>query len=147
MPLTGRQTTLDNHTDSVTVRRDAQDDLVLMFLCAGIPLEKINHPTLRGWLAKTTKIHGCIPVLSGDFPRQNAERLYFEQLSKLRELLANKDLALMFDEWTDDSGTATIAVIAVTGTLNVAIDVFFPEGHGKSSGVEHTNQLGSNNFR
>lgn len=137
MPLTGRQTTLDNHTEAVGIRRQVQDDLVLMALTCGIPTEKFDHPLFRQWLAKYTTIHGCIPQLSGDFPRLPAERLYYEMFDKMKELLRDTELALMFDEWTDDSGIATLAVVACTAKARIAIDVVFLEGQGKNSGVDH----------
>ena len=137
VPLTGRQTTLDQLTQPASIRRNAQDDMVWMCLCSGIPIEKIDHSAFRRWLCKTTEIHGCIPVCSGDFPRQNIQRLHNEMLSKLRELVQDSEIALMFDEWTDDAGNATVAVIAITSQVQVAIDVFFLEGHGKACGAEH----------
>ena len=138
MTTTGKQTSLDAHTEAIVVKRDFQDDLVHMFLCAGIPFEKMDHKAFRSWLAKTTKSHGCIPAQSGDFPRQNVLRLYFEHMGAVKAIVADTDLALMFDEWTDGCGTATIAVLAFTAKTTVAIDVMFLEGHGPACGVEHT---------
>ena len=137
VPVTGKQATLDGLTQASSAKREAQDDLILMFLAAGIPVEKVDHPVFRKWLAKTTQIHGCIPRLSSDFPRQSIQRLYDDTLESLRAILCESTLAILFDEWTDDAGIATIAVIAITSKAQVAIDVIFLEGCGKSAGIEH----------
>lgn len=142
IPLTGRQTTIAIPTQANAIRRTAQDDLVLMFLSTGIPVEKMDHPVFRKWLAKATNIHGCIPTLSGDFPRQNVQRLHNDMLDALRTKMQDQDLAILFDEWTDDAGVATIAVVVITAKCQVAIDVIFLEGCGKSAGVEHKEVAG-----
>ena len=51
--------------------------------------------------------------------------------------MRDHDLAILFDEWTDSTGVATLAVIAITAKCQVAIDVIFLDGCGKSAGVEH----------
>lgn len=136
-PLTGRQNTLDNHTQVMQLRKEAQDDLVLTFLCAGIPIEKIDNLAFRKWLTKNTTIHGYIPVLSSTFPQQNIQRLSHNMLMSFREKFADRDLVVSFDEWTDGAGNATIAVLMTSAALCFAVDVIFLEGQGPSSGVEN----------
>ena len=38
---------------------EARDDLVMAFTAAGIPLAKLEHPCIQGFLKKPTTDHGC----------------------------------------------------------------------------------------
>ena len=54
---------------------DDTDDTMFMCLGTGIPPKKLDHPLFRKWVSKYTDINGCIPTLSGNFPKVNIVRL------------------------------------------------------------------------
>lgn len=133
-----RQPTFIQLCDNQKAKFAAQDDTVLALLGSGIPLEKLEHPMFKAWLKKHCKVSGCVGQLGGEFPKHNVLRLVDGQLAKLRQLLKNETLTLMFDEWTDERGVAVLSLIVhLSGSLKYCIDVKFLEGFGPNCGVEN----------
>lgn len=53
--------TLDSVSTFFFLVADTRDDLAAAFQAAGIPLKKLEHPSLRGWLEKFSNHAGCYP--------------------------------------------------------------------------------------
>ena len=94
-------------TSDRTVIIDAiNEDVMAALLGAGIPLEKIDHPSFRGFLRKYTTVEGCIREASNLRKKANLQPLYDTHLAAIRRRLHRPRLKyvphawLSFDEWT-----------------------------------------------
>ncbi|EPS58709.1 hypothetical protein M569_16104, partial [Genlisea aurea] len=132
-----RQPTLLHVVKSNQIRHAVADDVVYALLGCGIPMEKVDHPFMRGFLQKYTQVAGCVPRLGSEFPSSNILRLYNEHIQTLRRILSDKKVVIMFDEFTDAQGNSMVAVLAQVVGQRVCIDVQYLVGEGPNRGPEH----------
>ena len=126
---------------------DARDDLAAAFIAAGIPLSKLEHPSIRGFLRKHTKDSGCYPKDDRTW-QQCVPRVTNRHLAAVRDKVADKEadeakrerkkLVISFDEWTDSRGCAMFHVLCHTEGKTYMLDAVRLECKGPNDGVEHT---------
>ena len=139
---------------------DINADFSAAFLDAGIPLSKID--CFQGLFRKYTNVAGMsllfatvttLPpfpgmIHTGNWARKdtNVKRLLKEHLRAIKGTLDIGDdteednprmFYVMFDEWTDSQGVATIHVICGRGEKMFLVDEIRMEGRGPKGGVEH----------
>lgn len=80
--------------------------------CAGsnIPLSKSDHPILRQFLNTRVRNGGAIPGRS-QLQTVYLPDVYKTERTKLKESLAKKKLAVIFDEMTDDDGRFVLNIL------------------------------------
>ena len=132
-------------TSDRTVIIDAiNEDVIAALLGAGIPLEKIDHPSFRGVLRTYTTVEGCIREASNLRKKANLQPLYDTHLAAIRRRLHRPRLKyvphawLSFDERTDDFGNAIVDVILGVGRECFVIETATLECKGPNLGVEHS---------
>ena len=109
------------------------DDFVAAFLQSGIPLAKLNHPSMRGLLKKYTDVSGCIPTN----PYKSVSRVSEVHKAAVRKELENRQVWIAMDEWTTDSGIAVLNILMGCSGKVYVTDVVHIECKGKQLGVEH----------
>lgn len=91
------------------------EDTVKMCLRANIPLEKMDHPAVRGYLEKYVKGSGDLPC--ADALRRNyAPKIGEMEKQLLKESLFGKDILIIADETTDCRGRCVFAILFKTAT-------------------------------
>ncbi|PSN53779.1 hypothetical protein C0J52_06238, partial [Blattella germanica] len=73
-------------------------DLCAALTQVGIPLNKINHPSFKGFLEKYTKM--SVPDES-TLRKNYMEPVYQETIQRIKEKVSNCDVGIMLDETTD----------------------------------------------
>ena len=116
-------------------------DITAAFLGAGIPLEKLDHPSMKGFLKKYSTVHGTIRDAHTLRKDQNVEKVVREHLLAIKEKLGINEVGglfyVSFDEWLDNAGNQVCAITLGRGSLRYVIDVVFLECRGANKGVEH----------
>ena len=88
--------------DSLNTTANISDDFVAAFLQAGIPPNKLDHPSIRGLIAKCTQVKGSLST--GSTLYRNASRVGATHLAAVRAKLKGKLVWVSLDEWTDSQG-------------------------------------------
>ena len=82
------QLSLKEQFDGQKENQKVADDFLAAFLQAGIPVNKLTHPSMLGLFKKYTKVAGCIPKQSGLY--QSVKRVGEVHLSAIRKQISNK---------------------------------------------------------
>ena len=92
-------------------------DVTAAFLGAGIPLDKVDHPSIRGFLKKYTTVHGSIRNVHELRKDGNVNKVLNEHIQALKAKLVSdqqgKVVYVMFDEWLDCIGARLFSFDAI----------------------------------
>lgn len=105
-----RQTTLAICSERQTAASSAKEDLIVgLVLSANIPMEKLDNPQIRDFIAASVK--------GGDIPRANwlrehyVPKVYSKQQAEVISKLAGKKVAIIADETSDVAGRYVVNVL------------------------------------
>ena len=116
-------------------------DATAAFLGCGIPLEKLDHPSMRGFLKKYTQIEDCLSGASTLRKDNNILLVYGEHSRAIRRRLTRDGLRgvphawLSFDEWTDDYGNAIVDILVGHGSNGYVVETATLQCMGPNSGT------------
>jgi hypothetical protein len=119
-----RQTTLAGCSERQTTAGSAKEklivDLVQAFMSANIPLEKLDNPQLRAFIAANVKGGGDIP--QANWLREHyVPKVYGKQQVELFSKLAGRKVAIIADETSDVAGRYVVNI------LLQPLDAFHPD--------------------
>ena len=133
-----KQADLKQMTSARLAINEARDDLVMAFTAAGIPIAKLEHPCIQGYLKKHTIDKGCY-VKDDRTWQQCYPRITVSHFESIRSILQKaKFLAVSFDEWTDSRGAAILHIIVHDCGASIMVDAVDLQCKGPNDGVEHT---------
>ena len=109
-----RQTTLAGCSERQTATSSAKEDLIVglvqAIMSANIPMEKLDNPQIRDFVAANV-------IGGGDIPRANGLRehyvpkVYSKQQAEVISKLAGKKVAIIADETSDVAGRYVVNVL------------------------------------
>jgi hypothetical protein len=77
---------------------------------SNIPLSKSDHPAIRNFLQQCVRNGGAIPG-ANQLQEAYLPDLYTVELQKLKEYLAHKKIAVIFDEMSNDEGRFVLNIL------------------------------------
>lgn len=80
------------------------------FICAGLSVEKLDHPKIREWLSTYMKGSGDLPK-SDQLRRKYIPIVGEKKVLELKEKVKGKDLSILCDETTDQGGNCVFNVL------------------------------------
>ena len=103
-PAGGVQVDLSKMMEGLNTKNHITDDFVSAFLQAGIAINKLDHPSIRGLIRKYTTVHGSVG--KGKSLYRNVDRVAACHLGAIRKIIGQKNIWVGTDEWTDSQGHA-----------------------------------------
>ncbi|XP_070506833.1 uncharacterized protein [Chironomus tepperi] len=88
-------------------------DVVKTFLDANIPLEKLDHPSVRQFFSKYIAGSGCLPMAT-NLRTKVVPNIGQEQKNEIKAHLRNKSVVVVADETSDRLGRCVFAVLLRT---------------------------------
>lgn len=131
---------------------EARDDVVAAFHAAGIPLKKLQHPSMIGLFKKMGKNAGCYPkddkswkvlfccffLCHIPYSQESNHRVYDRHFKVIQNLVKDQEVAISFDETTDSRGKSVVNIVVMgSKSKPLLIDVIFLECFGPNDGAEH----------
>jgi hypothetical protein len=140
-PSTSRLSTLEESLDRAQTARGSKEEFIMntteAFIRANIPVEKLDHVAIRGWMNSYVKG-------SGDLPSASRLRQHYIPLigakkeSSIRDLIKGKRVVIMCDETTDKGGRCVFNILLRTldpssqQTTSLAASVILDAANGNN---------------
>ena len=102
---------------------------------AGIPPNKLDHPSIRGPIRQYTQVHGSLGI--GSTIYRNCARVGEVHFTALRQEFVKQKVWVSTDEWTDTQGHAIMNVIIGRGKAAYVCESKTLDYKGSNDGVEH----------
>ena len=115
-----KQVDLKSLLDGMKHKEMVSDDFAAAFLQAGIPLKKLDHPSICGLFGKYTTVSGCIA--KGDTLYRSVDCFHECHIGAVCKI--SKDSSKVWvgtDEWTDNQGHAIINILENKRTMHCCV--------------------------